>query len=295
MPNLKSHFEFDNQQRSGILLLCMLIVGLFCVLKFYTPNPIQVFDVSSSEILKHQAVIDSLRLLASEKKKPKAYPFNPNFITDYKAYVLGLSPEEYDRLSHFRSKNKWIQSVADFKRVTKVSDSLLAHIRILFKFPDWVIESNAKQRSLKLKKASENIVLTYEEKVDLNIATAVQLQEIYGIGPALSARIISYREKLNDFSTDSQLLSVWGLSEEVVKNVLNSFTVKTPKKIKMISVNTASASDIATISGISFELAKEIWEFRVLHEGISSLLELQKIEGMTLSKYALIELYLHID
>jgi competence protein ComEA len=88
---------------------------------------------------------------------------------------------------------------------------------------------------------------------------------------------------------------LWGLSEEVVKNVLNSFTVKTPKKIKMISVNTASASDIATISGISFELAKEIWEFRVLHEGISSLLELQKIEGMTLSKYALIELYLHID
>ena len=34
MPNFKSHFEFDNQQRSGILLLCFLIVGLFCVLYF---------------------------------------------------------------------------------------------------------------------------------------------------------------------------------------------------------------------------------------------------------------------
>mgnify|MGYP001293784890 FL=1 len=295
MPNFKSHFEFDNQQRSGILLLCILIVALFCVLKLHTPKPVEVFDVCSSEILKHQAVIDSLRGIAVEKKKPKIYPFNPNFITDYKAYTLGMTAQQYDRLSRFRNKNKWIQSAVDFKKVTGVSDSLLGHMRVFFKFPDWVVASNAAKQSLKGKRASQTLVLPHHKKIDLNIATTLELQKVYGIGPALSARIVSYREKLGGFSVDKQLLSVWGLSDQVVKNVLNSFTVKTPKKIKMISVNTASASDIATITGISFELAKEIWEFRVLHEKILSLSELQKIEGMTLSKYALIELYLHIE
>jgi competence protein ComEA len=295
MPNLKSHFEFDNQQRSGILLLCILIVGLFCILKFYKPKPSQVLDISSSEILAHQARIDSLRLIAIEKKTPKVYPFNPNFISDYKAYTLGMSPKEFDRLSHFRSQNQWINSVADFKRVTKVSDSLLSIMSPLFKFPDWIRKSKSNKLFPEQKKEKVMPVLSYEAKTDLNVASIVQLQGVYGIGPALSARIVSYRAKLGGFTADKQLLSVWGLKDDVVKRVLDRFTVKTPRQIKTIPLNDASASDIATIPGISFELAKEIWEYRVLHEKISSVSELQKIEGMTVSKYALIELYLRVD
>lgn len=289
MPNFKSHFEFDNQQRSGILLLCFLIVGLFCVLYFYTPQPVLLLDTSSPKVLKQKAYVDSLRLEALERKKPKRYPFNPNFISDYKAYTLGLTPAEFDRLSSYRSKNKWINSIKDFKLVTKASDSLMAVLGPLFKFPDWVVKSSSSPKKV------SSLVLSYKDKIDLNIATQTQLQEVRGIGPALSARIISYRLKLGGFSVDKQLLSVWGLSEGVVANVLGSFTVKTPKEIIQIAVNTASASDIATISGISYDLAKQIWEFRVLRQKIVSLSELQKIEGMTASKYALIELYLHVE
>ena len=289
MPNFKSHFEFDNQQRSGILLLCFLIVGLFCVLYFYTPQPVLLLNTSSPKVLKQQAYVDSLRLEALERKKPKRYPFNPNFISDYKAYTLGLTPSEFDRLSSYRSKNKWINSIKDFKLVTKASDSLMAELGPLFKFPNWVVKSSSSPKKV------SSLVLSYKDKIDLNVATSTQLQQVRGIGPALSARIISYKDKLGGFSVDKQLLSVWGLSESVVANVLAGFTVKTPKQIHQISVNTASASDIATISGISYDLAKQIWEFRVLRQEIVSLSELQKIEGMTASKYALIELYLHVE
>ena len=289
MPNFKSHFEFDNQQRSGILLLCSLIVGLFCVLYFYTPQPVLLLDICSPQIVKQQAYVDSLRLDALERKKPKRYPFNPNFISDYKAYTLGLTAAQFDRLSRYRSKNKWINSLKDFKVVTKASDSLMAIIGPLFKFPDWVVKSSSSPQK------TSSLALSYKDKIDLNVATSAQLQQVRGIGPALSARIISYKDKLGGFSADKQLLSVWGLSERVVANVLAAFTVKTPKQIHQISVNTASASDIATISGISYDLAKQIWEFRVLRQKIVSLSELQKIEGMTASKYALIELYLHVE
>ena len=290
MLHFKSHFEFNKPQRSGILFVCALIVGLLCVLKFYSPQPSLLLDICSPQIVKQQAYVDSLRQEALKKKKPKRYPFNPNFISDYKAYTLGLTPLEFDRLSRFRGSNKWIHSIADFKEVTKVSDSLLAIIGPLFKFPDWVVKSKAASAQKSL-----SVGLSYTDKIDLNTATQIQLQKVRGIGPALSARIISYRDKLGGFSVDKQLQNVWGLSQQVVANVLAGFTVKTPNPIKQIAINTASVSDIATIPGISFDFAKEIWEFRISRQKIESLSELKKIEGMTASKYALIELYLHIQ
>ena len=290
MLHFKSHFEFNKPQRSGILFVCTLIVGLLCVLRFYSPQPSLLLDICSPQIVKQQAYVDSLRQEALEKKKPKRYPFNPNFISDYKAYTLGLTPLEFDRLSRFRGSNKWIRSIADFQEVTKVSDSLLAIIGPLFKFPDWVVKSKAASAQKSL-----SVGLSYTDKIDLNTATQIQLQKVRGIGPALSARIISYRDKLGGFSVDKQLQNVWGLSQQIVANVLAGFTVKTPNPIKQIAINTASVSDIATIPGISFDFAKEIWEFRILRQKIESLSELKKIEGMTASKYALIELYLHIQ
>ena len=39
--------------------------------------------------------------------------------------------------------------------------------------------------------------------IDLNAATADQLEQIYGIGEVLSQRIIHYRERLQGFATET--------------------------------------------------------------------------------------------
>ena len=148
MNSLKSHFAFNRSQRSGILLLSLFILilfGIYHFVDFFEPSS---FDTSSPEIVAIQQELDSITKAELEIKKPKIFPFNPNFITDYKAYTLGLSTEEYDRLKNFRSKDKWINSVADFKRVTQVSDSVLAQISPYFKFPDWVTNPKPKKKSL---------------------------------------------------------------------------------------------------------------------------------------------------
>jgi len=85
------------------------------------------------------------------------------------------------------------------------------------------------------------------------------------------------------------------LDTQTVNRTLNEFTVKTPKKINTMNLNTASASDLATIPGISFELAKMIWEYRVLRGGINSFSELENIEKLSIRKLEGIQLYLHIE
>ena len=62
-----------------------------------------------------------------------------------------------------------------------------------------------------------------------------------------------------------------------------------------MNINKASASDIATIPGISFDLAKQIWEFRIVRERIENFSELEKIEGLSPIKLMLIQLYLQIE
>ena len=290
MNVFKSHLLFNRQQRGGILSLILLI--FFGLLSFYfiSYDQEELLDVSSPEIRMALAQIDSLRLAQDEKNKPKIYPFNPNFISDDKAYTLGMSTKEFDRLIAFRKSDKWINSVAEFKSVTGVSDSLLKIISPQFKFPEWVSNPTPNR-----KRKGYNIVRSFEEKIDLNTATPLQLQEVFGIGEALSNRIIKYREKIGGFSGDIQLYNVYGLDDITVKRVLEQFTVKSPKEIIRTSINIATASDISTIPGVSFEEAKRIWEFIKLREGISDFSELKKIEGLTERKLALIQLYLSIE
>ena len=293
--NVKSHFTFNKQQRSGILLLLLLIISLLCVYWFVDFSEEDTFDISSAEIVSAQKELDSLRLVEIENRKPKKNRFNPNFITDYKGYTLGMTNEEIDRLLQYRKEGKWINSAADFKRVTGVSDSLLSELSPYFKFPDWVTNSRPKSNFKDYKSEKGFAEKPFAQKIDLNKATEVQLQQVSGIGEALSKRIISYREKLGGFSNDIQLYSVYGLEASVVQQTLNLFTVKTPKNISKINVNTASASDISTIPGISFDMAKKIWEYRILHEKVNNIQELDKIEGMTERKLQLIQLYLSVE
>lgn len=291
MNSLKSHFAFNRSQRSGILLLSLFILILFGIYHFVDFSETSSFDTSSPEIVAIQQELDSITKAELENKKPKIFPFNPNFITDYKAYTLGLSTEEYDRLKNFRSKDKWINSVADFKRVTQVSDSVLAQISPYFKFPDWVTNPKPKKKSYSNFTAEK----PYAQKIDLNTATKEQLQQVSGIGEAYSDRIVKYRNKLGGFTDDVQLYNVYGLDAAVVKRALKQFTVKTPREIEKMNINTASASDIATIPSISFELAKKIWEFRKLRERLENITELQKLEGLSQSKLQLIQLYLYAE
>lgn len=292
---LKSHFTFSKQQRSGILLLLLLTVSLTGVYCFVDFSEKEALNISSAEIVSLQKEIDSLSLVAIERRKPKKYPFNPNFISDYKGAVLGMSNHEIDRLLHYRKAGKWINSVADFKRVTGVSDSLLDELAPYFKFPEWVTNPKPKNDFKNYDSVKGFFEKPYSQKTDLNTATAEQLQQVSGIGPALGERIVAYREKLGGFGNDIQLYEVYGLDPVVVQRTLNLFAVKTPKPIAKMDLNKATASDIATIPGISFDLAKKIWEYRRLREKLNNMDELAKIDGMTERKLRLIQLYLSVE
>ena len=149
MNIFKSHFWYNKSQRNGIFLLILFILLFQVFIFFGNFYSNEIFDTSTTELVALQKQIDSLQKIEIENRKPKIYPFNPNYISDYKGMQLGMSLSEIDRLLVFREKNKFINSKQEFQQVTKVSDSLLNKIAPYFKFPDWVVKRNKKMQKVK--------------------------------------------------------------------------------------------------------------------------------------------------
>lgn len=51
-------------------------------------------------------------------------------------------------------------------------------------------------------------------KVNLNAASAQQLEELPGVGPKLAARIVEYRQKSGAFKSIQDLMNVKGIGEK---------------------------------------------------------------------------------
>jgi DNA uptake protein ComE-like DNA-binding protein len=289
LSKIKTYFQYTASQRAGIFLLLTLIIG-FQFLYFFVDFTSIETDKNSTEKqqwLSLQTEIDAAKQ-DTELDSPKMYPFNPNFITDFKGYKLGMSTQEIDRLLAFRKTNKYVNSAQEFQAVTKVSDSLLNVISPYFKFPDWVnnkkeFKSYSKQNFQK----KESLVV-----LDINQATQDDLKKVYGIGDGLSERILNEREKLGAFVSMEQMNDVWGLSPEVIAKLNEHFKVKTVPNIKKININTATIKELMQFSYFKYPLAKSIITYRSMNGGIKNGEDLPKIKGFPVEKSNIIVLYL---
>jgi DNA uptake protein ComE-like DNA-binding protein len=224
----------------------------------------------------------------------KIVPFNPNFITDYKGYKLGMSVAEIDRLLKYRKENKYVNSAKEFQIVTAISDSLLGTIAPYFKFPDWVKNKMDNKSYVKY----ENKAFAKTEKIvliDINLATQEDLIKIYGIGEVISLRILKLKESLGGFMSMEQMNDVWGLSPEVIGSLNSHFKVYDMPVIHKININNASLKEISQFSYFKYALAKEIVTYRSMNGDIRNIEDLIKIRGFPVEKAKIIGLYLDFN
>jgi DNA uptake protein ComE-like DNA-binding protein len=282
--------RFTKEQRIGFFLLFAIIVVLQLVYFFVDFNPIEEKDFTKQKWLSLQTEVDSLKLLKSNEK-PTIYLFNPNFISDYKGYKLGMTVEEIDRLLAFRKQNKYVNSAAEFQAVTKVSDSLLNAIAPFFKFPDWV---NQKKENNQYNHLSNSAFVKKEKIIiiDINQATKEDLIKINGIGEAISLRILTQKEKLGGFVSMEQLKDVWGLSPEVILNLNKHFAITKLPNLNKIDVNNASLKELSQFFYFRQDLARQIVKYRSMNGNFKNIEDLAKINNFPVEKADFIALYL---
>lgn len=245
MDRKSFRYVMNKPQRGAVLLLLGLLLGvqLFRVFSFSKAVEPLSWDAS----LRVQRELDSMR-----KKKTQGvaqnFKLNPNFLTDYKAYTLGIPPEAFDKLQAYRSQNKFVNTATAFQEITQISDSLLAVLIPQFRFYKNI---NTKKREA-----------TPKEKLDVNRATAAEFDSVYGIGTVLSERIVKYRKYLSGFASIDQLYEVYGLDSLVVQRLMDRFEIKAPPKITKKSLRTVSLEELISIPYLNEEEARKIIGYR---------------------------------
>ncbi len=275
-------FKYTLREKRGIVFLLFLIAILQCGIFFLD------FGVSRTE--DSHMVIDSLAIAFVDSVKRSSRqaaslpirPFNPNYISDYKGYLLGMSPGEIDRLHAFRENGRFVRDAAEFAQVTGVSDCLLSRISALFKFPEFRPFPEKDHQS----------PIPVRQRKDLNTATARDLQAISGIGPVLSERIVRFRESLGGFLVKEQLLDVYGLEAEVAERAMAAFTLRQVPEVKRINLNTAGVEELVGLVYLNRSLARRIVAYREAHGRFDSIEQLTKIEEFPIERIGRIKLYL---
>ncbi|KVV14248.1 helix-hairpin-helix domain-containing protein [Flavobacterium sp. TAB 87] len=285
---LNSFFKYTKAQQIGILLLFTIIVALQFVFRYSDFTEVQLVTKEEKEWLGLQQKLDVIKEEKSESTL-KRRPYNPNFITDYKGYKLGMSINEIDRLFAFRKQNKYVNSAQEFQDVTKISDSLLKSMAPYFKFPDWVKTKKSSISNLPAKK--EATIKTVIVK-DINLATAEDLIAIYGIGEALSQRVLSYKQTVGGFVSMNQINEIWGLSPEVIYMINKNFKIISKPTISKIAINDASLKELSQFYYFKNGLAKQILIYRSMNGNFNNIEDLAKIKGFPVDKASIIDLYL---
>ncbi|MEX6626198.1 ComEA family DNA-binding protein [Tenacibaculum salmonis] len=223
MNLFKPHFWYNKRQRNGVLFLVSIILILQFVYFYVDFSSDKIINTNSSEISYFQKQIDSLKIIALENIKPKIFPFNPNYITDFKGGKLGMSIQEMDRLHEYRKQRKFVNSVKEFQQITRISDSLLNEISPYFKFPDWVVKRNkllAKNKKVTSFSSSNfsNVSFSTEisseieksiiKKININTASFKAILKIPNIDYELCKKIFEYRDEVAELQDISEIKNI---------------------------------------------------------------------------------------
>ena len=136
-------------------------------------------------------------------------------------------------------------------------------------------------------------IKTVRSVLDVNKATALDFQKVYGIGPVYSKRIVKFRAILGGFVNMDQLQQVYGLDTIVVKALKASFSVQGTPVIRKISVNNASVYELQILPFFTKELAEKIVSERAKNGLFNDFEKISNILGLPEDKIEIIKLYLN--
>lgn len=115
--------------------------------------------------------------------------------------------------------------------------------------------------------------------IDINRATAEQLQTIEGITDKLSIRIVRYREKLGGFVSSGQYKEIYHLSKPLQVRLMQCTAILTAYRPKRLSLNQANFKALVCHPYISAAMARAIIDYRKRNGKFNTLRDIEKLPG----------------
>ncbi len=283
MENEQDHafFYFTKKERKGIVIILFfnaLILACSLLYEYYFADstiPITIEKADSAIVDSNSSVLFDEKLskneiFQNENKKTQLFEFDPNLISIENWMQLGVTKKTAVTIQKYISKGGKFREPQDLKKIWGIPDDLAYQLMPYVKIKEAKtflansqFKQNQKQKSL-------------AELIDINQADSTALEKLPGIGPKLSQRIISYREKLGGFYSMDQLHEVWGLQDSVLQKISNKIEIKS-KDLRKININLADLNQLKSHPYIGYKIAIAILNYRNQHGSFQNIEEIQKI------------------
>ncbi len=288
-------FGFSKTEANGFLILIVLVLLLAVVPRYVIHKYRQNTNKDSDDSLELWAA----EMKASIRKKEQEiatnnrvvqtqHMFDPNKGSVEELLDGGVPKFLAERIAKYRSKGGRFQEPQDLRKIYGMTDSLYSSIENYIT----ISKTTKNKDSSGFVKINRTRLELDKISIEINTATPEELQQIRGIGPILSKRIIKYRDILGGFHSFEQLKEVYGLKVETIGVILDQVTIS--NQVNHITINTDSIKHLAKHPYIDFNLARAIVNYRKVHGEYQSSDELLEIKVMNDSLYQRLSPYLSL-
>lgn len=306
---LRNFFGFSRTETNGFIILLILMVAILSVP--FLSKKIYSFYQQPLQSQKDKVRLNSLLLalknrveIKREVTEEKSYQtFDLNKSTSKQLIQSGFPEFLAERIVRYREKVKPFDSKKELLKIYGVDSAFYQKIHPYIKVtklqkgfsPDLANEDSYSYKIEKEKNLSATLKKEKIIRFDLNKADSLQLQKIYGIGPAYSKRIIKYRAYLGGFYSIHQLKEVYGLKKENIDSLEKYVFFEDELNLKQLKVNQLNADSLAQHPYISYKEANLIVNYRKQHGEFKSVSDLLPIKILDSSWVKKVTPYLTFD
>ncbi len=298
-------FGFTKTEANAAIVLIVLVILTALAPRVYlrlAHGAAVVTPTDSTTLIAwHQTVRSNLREASfTPEKKPvdsnaERFVFDPNLASRAELQRLGFPHYIAARIEKYREAGGEFTSWQDLYRIYGMDSSLVRGLRTYVHIPPAVEGNTALTTSTDITPAHRTEDVSPDLLVlDLNIVSAEDLQQIRGIGPTYSERIVKYRALLGGFHSQEQLSEVYGLRVEALDLLKNHTFIGEPAE-RNILINSDSIRLLARHPYLNWNQAQAIHRYREQHGDYEELGEITRIKIIGDSLYQKLLPYLSLD
>ena len=213
----------------------------------------------------------------------RPFRFDPNRIPKNEMQKMKLKESLINAIANYREKGGKFYKKEDLKKIYTITDIEYGILE-----PFIYIEEDSIMIKTGPHRQTDTLL------VDINTADTLDLQQLKGIGPAFSGRIIKYRELLGGYCDKNQLLEVYGMDKSRFEGIKNHILIN-ENLVNKINVNQASIKEMIKHPYIEFYVAKSIITYRKKNGSFKNLEEIKNAKLIYEELYQKIVPYLTIN
>jgi len=282
---IRNVFGFSGREVNGFIIL--LPLTLFIIMA----QPVYRWWVSdrTQDFSEDQKILDSLvsrweqrqnnvdDQASAKKESVVLFAFDPNKVTIKELEMLGFSKILSTRIANYRAKGGQFRVKQDLLKIYGLDSTFYSKLYAYIRLPERKNPGFAKKETnlrSEIRRRSGNDLLA---SFDINKADTSQLKSVYGIGPALAARILKFRDGLGGFIKREQVNEVYGLDSTVVERLLKMAFITNDFVPRKINMNVANEKEFSAHPYIKKAMANAIIAYRFQHGNFDRVEDLRKI------------------